>query len=227
MSLALNRGLYAMGAEELRHNWGWFVALGMILLLLGLGCIAEAVLATIFWVEFFAAVLCVSGVLSIPHAFLRRRWGGFFLELLTGLLYLVVGFAILRHPVIGAMVAAQLATLLISLLLVIGGAFRLAVGIMAPLQHRIWVILNGLVTLALGLMIWNQWPWSGTWLIGLFIGIDLFFNGWSLIMLGLVARKIPTAAAGADLRDSGAAGGPVPGAEERIFQPPSPPPAGS
>jgi uncharacterized membrane protein HdeD (DUF308 family) len=223
MSFAPNWGLQVGWADELRHNWGWFVALGLILLLLGLGCIAEAALATIFWVEFFAAVLCVTGVLSIPHAFLSRRWGGFFLELFSGLLYLVIGFAILRHPLAGAAVA----TFLLSLVLIIGGAFRLAVGIMAPLQHRIWVILNGLVTLALGLMIWNQWPWSAAWLIGLFIGIDLFFNGWSLIMLGLVARKIPTAPAGADLRDSGVAGGPLPGAEERIFQPPSPPPAGS
>jgi uncharacterized membrane protein HdeD (DUF308 family) len=40
-------------------------------------------------------------------------------------------------------------------------------------------------------MIWRQWPVSGLWVIGLFIGIDLIFYGWSLVMLGLLAKRLP------------------------------------
>jgi uncharacterized membrane protein HdeD (DUF308 family) len=222
MSYAPYRGLLGVGAEELRTNWGWFVVFGILLVILGVVCVVYAAVATIFWVEFFAAMLMVGGALSIPHAFLRRRWGGFFLDLLAGILYLVFGFAILVRPEAGAIGF----TLLIALALIIGGTFRLAVGFMAPLHHRIWVILSGLVTLILGIMIWNRWPWSSAWIIGLFIGIDLLFYGWSLVMLGVTARNIPGAMAGPDWRDSGAAGGPTPGAEGHVFRPPSAPPAG-
>ena len=41
-------------------------------------------------------------------------------------------------------------------------------------------------------MIWQQWPLDGLVVIGLFIGIDMIFNGWSLIMLGLAAKTLPT-----------------------------------
>jgi uncharacterized membrane protein HdeD (DUF308 family) len=61
----------------------------------------------------------------------------------------------------------------------------------------VWLLLHGVVNLLLGLLIWRQWPLSGLWVIGLFIGIDLLFNGWSLVMLGLAARKIPADTAAA------------------------------
>lgn len=46
--------------------------------------------------------------------------------------------------------------------------------------------------LLLGIAIWRQWPLSGLWVIGLFIGIDMLLNGWSLAMLGLAAKNLPT-----------------------------------
>ena len=52
-----------------------------------------------------------------------------------------------------------------------------------------WVLLNGVVTLLLGISIWRQWPESSLWVIGLFVGIDLIFNGWSWVMLALAARS--------------------------------------
>jgi uncharacterized membrane protein HdeD (DUF308 family) len=52
-------------------------------------------------------------------------------------------------------------------------------------------LLHGVVILLLGIAIWRQWPLSGLWVIGLFIGIDMVLNGWSLVMLGLAAKKIP------------------------------------
>ena len=41
------------------------------------------------------------------------------------------------------------------------------------------------------LVIWRQWPVSGLWVLGLFIGIDMIFYGWSLIMLALAVRGLP------------------------------------
>ena len=51
------------------------------------------------------------------------------------------------------------------------------------------MLLNGVISLALGIMIWRQWPESSLWVIGIFVGIDMLFNGWSLIMLALTLRS--------------------------------------
>jgi uncharacterized membrane protein HdeD (DUF308 family) len=39
-------------------------------------------------------------------------------------------------------------------------------------------------------MIWKQWPEASLWVIGLFIGIDLIFTGWTWVMLALSVRKL-------------------------------------
>jgi len=57
------------------------------------------------------------------------------------------------------------------------------------------VFLNGLITLVLGVLIWRQWPVSGLWVIGMFIGIDLLFAGWTCVTLGLAVRKPAKSAA--------------------------------
>ena len=53
------------------------------------------------------------------------------------------------------------------------------------------MLLHGAVTLALGISIWNKWPADALWVIGLFVGIDMLFNGWSLVMLGFAAKSMP------------------------------------
>ena len=82
-------------------------------------------------------------------------------------------------------------TLLIAFLLIFEGLFR----IIAAITHRApnwgWTIFHGAVTLALGIMIWQRWPVSGLKVIGLFVGISLILNGWSLIMLSVAVKKLP------------------------------------
>ncbi len=134
-------------------------------------------------------MLLVGGVLSVGHAFARRRWGGFFIEMLSGLLYVVVGLMVVSSPAESALAL----TLVIAMFLMIGGTFRIITSLTAHFHHWMWMLLSGVVSLLLGLMIWRQWPLSGLWVIGLFIGIDMIFYGWSLIMLGMTARNLPTA----------------------------------
>ena len=55
------------------------------------------------------------------------------------------------------------------------------------------MLLHGLINVALGVMIWRRWPSDALWVIGLFIGIDMIFNGWALLMLGLAAKNLPAA----------------------------------
>ena len=56
-----------------------------------------------------------------------------------------------------------------------------------------WVVLNGVISVILGAAIWRQWPLSGLWVIGLFVGIEMLFSGLSWVMLGLAVRSAPKA----------------------------------
>jgi uncharacterized membrane protein HdeD (DUF308 family) len=80
-------------------------------------------------------------------------------------------------------IAAITLTLMIAMLLIVAGAFRLFVGVLSAMPHRGWLVFDGIVTLVLGVSIWRSWPLSGLWVIGLFIGIDLIFDGFGEVML--------------------------------------------
>jgi len=180
---------HSVGTDELRRNWGWFLALGILLVVLGTTALGASVAMTIASVMLFGWLLIVGGLVEAIHAFWRERgWGGVFINLLTGILYVLVGFMMVANPG----VAAVTLTLLIALFLMFGGIFRIVVALMLRFPHWGWLALHGLINLLLGIGIWRQWPLSGLWVIGLFIGIDMVLNGWSLVMLGLAARKIPT-----------------------------------
>lgn len=187
MSIGPNQGLHRVGLDELKQSWAWFLTLGIILIILGLGALTYAGLATLVSIDIFGWVMLLGGVLTTLHAFLRRRWGGFSIDLISGILSLVVGLMILFHPV----QAAVALTFLIAMFLMIGGTFRIITALSVRHGHWVWLLLNGVVTLALGVMIWKQWPLSGEWVIGLFVGIDMVFYGWSLVMLGLAAKNMP------------------------------------
>jgi uncharacterized membrane protein HdeD (DUF308 family) len=185
-------GLHLVGVQELRKNWGWFLCLGIVLLILGTIALGASVAMTIFSVVLFGSLLIVGGVLEAIHAFWREKgWGGFFIDLLTGILYVVVGFLLVANPAASAVAL----TLIIALFLMLGGMFRIVVAISVRFHNWGWLLLHGAVNLLLGILIWRQWPLSGLWVIGLFIGIDMILNGWSLVMLGLTAKKIPDDAA--------------------------------
>jgi uncharacterized membrane protein HdeD (DUF308 family) len=187
MSAGMQSGWVPVGNEEVKRSWGWFVALGAALVVLGLVALGMSVATTIVSVTIFGWLLLFSGVLSAGHAFWRRQWAGFFIELFAGILYIIVGLMVLAHP----LGAAEALTLLIALFLMVGGVMRIVAGLMVRFHHSVWVVVNGIISLLLGVMIWRQWPVSGLWVIGMFIGIDLIFYGWSLVMLGLVAKKLP------------------------------------
>lgn len=178
----------SVGIEELKKQWGWFLALGILLIIGGSVAMGSAFLMTVFSMTLLGWMMICGGVLEAVHAFRCKEWGGFFVDLLTGLLYVVVGFMIVANP--GA--TAVTLTMLIAMFLIFGGIFRLVMALMVRFQNWGWLLLHGVVNLALGIFIWNRLPEAGLWMIGLFVGIDMMFNGWSLVMLSLVAKNLPT-----------------------------------
>ena len=87
------------GLENLRKNWGWVLALGIALIVLGTVALGAAVFTTVASVMLFGWLLIIAGVAEGGTRLLcAARGSGFFLDLLTGVLYLVVGLMFIVQP---------------------------------------------------------------------------------------------------------------------------------
>jgi uncharacterized membrane protein HdeD (DUF308 family) len=172
--------------EHLGKHWFWLLLLGILLILVGLVAIGHAFLATLASVIFLGTLFIVGGVMEIVNAFWARAWRGFWMHLLGGILYAVLGFFLVQQPLESAIAF----TLVMAVAFFIGGLFRIVLALVERFHGWGWVLLNGLVTLTLGIMIWRRWPEASFWVIGLFVGIDLVFNGWSWVMVAVAVRGL-------------------------------------
>lgn len=176
---------------DIRSKWGWFLALGILMVILGTVALGNEFLSTVVTIVFLGYLLMASGILQIFGAFWSRGWGAFFLYLLIGILNLIVGWLLLTRPEIGAIGI----TLVMAVFFIVGGLYRTIASVGMQFPNWGWACFGGLVTLALGIMLWRGWPQTGLWFIGLYVGIDLIFHGWSWVMFAMTARKLDTATA--------------------------------
>jgi len=93
------------------------------------------------------------------------------------------------HPQAAAITATG--WLVLAAAFMVGGLFRIVSAAADRFHGWGWVLLNGVITLVLGVMIWREWPESALRVIGLFVGIDMLFAGWSWIMMALAVRSVP------------------------------------
>lgn len=188
--MANNLGLSPMetylGVKRFRENWAAFFVLGIILLILGVLAIVGANFVTLTTIIFFGILLTIGGVLQILYSIWGRKGQGFAQTLLSGILYTIVGVLLLTHPTVSAIAI----TLLLAAFYTVSGVYKIVLSLFTPVIQWGWLLFSGLVSLALGLLIWSEWPSSGLWLIGLFIGIDLIIVGWYWIMLSLTAKNL-------------------------------------
>ncbi len=171
---------------QTRAKWGWFVALGVLLLIFGGIAFGNLVIATVASVYLVGWMMLFAGVVEIIHAFGVKTWGRFFYWLLSGLLYAVAGFFAFYNPLL----ASAVLTFLLAVALVASGVLRLWVGYQQRAEKGSgWIIAAGIVTLLAGLVIAIGWPVNSLWILGLFLAIDLVFQGWAFIAFGLALKK--------------------------------------
>ena len=175
----------------LRGHWPWLVVLGAALIVLGLLALGSPWVATLATAVVIGVLLLVSGIAETVGALWSRGWNGFILHLLSGVLSLVVGLLVLRAP--GDAVLAL--TLLLACLLTAGGIFKVVVALTTRFAAWGWPLASGIIDLILGVLIGLEWPASGVWVLGVFIGISLLFRGVNWIGLGLALRAVPPSAA--------------------------------
>ena len=105
------------------------------------------------------------------------------------MLYIFAGFVTFENPLL----AAALLTLMLGFALVASGIMRLILAFnMKEGAPWLWVVLSGLIALALGVIILIHWPVSGLYILGIFLGVDLAFAEVSWISVGLALRKVRT-----------------------------------
>jgi uncharacterized membrane protein HdeD (DUF308 family) len=178
-------GLAGFSLEDFQKNRGWFLALGILLIVAGALAIIYDVAATILSVLFFGWLLIITGGVEAVQSFWQPKWGGFFLNLFVGILGVVVGFHLVSSPAAGALVL----TLVMAVYFMVIGLVRIISALTMRFPNWGWTLLSGVITFILGILIRSQWPATGLFIIGLFIGIDMIFSGWSYVMLSLAARK--------------------------------------
>lgn len=166
-------------------NWWRFALLGAGLLLLGLFVLGHLTAATIASAIVFGAALLIGGAIQIWQAFSTREWGGFLLNLVLGLLYLIFGVVLIVNPI-----AASFAlTLVFAAFLIASGVVRFV------LAWRYWqilgwlLVLSGAVAILAGGVILSGWPTSGLWVLGLILGIDLVMHGMWWIVFAFALRS--------------------------------------
>ena len=174
------------GLKDIQGHTNWFLGVGIALIILGMLAIAASPFVTLASMLFFGVILIAGGIVQMVTAFKTRHGDGFLMNLLGGIFYTVVGILLVLHPLEGALTA----TLLLAAFYSVGGLFKIVAALTHRFGHWGWILINGLVSLALGIMILMQWPTSGLFIIGLFIGIDLLMLGWVWVALSLSTKKL-------------------------------------
>jgi uncharacterized membrane protein HdeD (DUF308 family) len=172
--------------SEVRAKWGWFVALGALLLICSFIAFANLFVATVVSVYYVGMLMLAGGIVYLVHAFQVRGWDQFFSWALSGLLYTLAGIFAFLNPLL----ASAAFTLMLAIALVIAGVFRIWIGRrLKPTKGWGWVLFGGIVTMLAGFVVALGWPVNSLWILGLFLAIDLFFQGWTLLAFGFGLRR--------------------------------------
>jgi uncharacterized membrane protein HdeD (DUF308 family) len=177
--------------QAIRGKWIWLVVLGIALIVLGVVLLGSPVIATLATVTTLGALILLGGGMEAVGAFWCQEWSGFFLALLSGILGIVVGLMLLANPIQGGITL----TVLLASFLFVGGIFKAVAAIAHRFEGWGWLVLSGVIDVALGVMIWRELPMTGLTIIGVLVGISLIFRGVSWLMLGFALKRLPSAAA--------------------------------
>ena len=188
-SKGMKRNLAILGEEmeRVRQHWWMFLLLGIFMVLGGVVAIGYPLVSAVGAVLVLGIILIMSGIVTVIGAFRAGQWSALLLQLLVGVLYVMAGMAIRDAPI----ESTALLTMFIAAFFIVVGIFRIIVALIERFPQWGWALLNGVVTLLAGVIIYDTFPLSAIWLIGLLVGLELLFNGWTWIMLSMVIRNVP------------------------------------
>lgn len=173
------------------HDWQWLMWIGIALIILGTLSILIASLTTLVSVIIFGIFLLLNSSILIYQSFKlwqRQHKSKFFFQLTLGILYALMGVLFVVNPV---HLAISL-TLVLAVFYIILGTFRCVLALLQRPPSWGWLLFSALITVVLGILIIYQWPVSGLWVIGVFVGIDIITIGWAFIINAVSLRRLST-----------------------------------
>jgi uncharacterized membrane protein HdeD (DUF308 family) len=171
---------------DVAQHWGWFLALGIALALLGLVAIIRSFAATVASMLFFGWLLIFGGAIELIDSFMVGHWAGFFLHLLAAVFLIIIGILFVSRPLL----SAEVVTLMMSFFLLAIGLYQVIGSLWFHMQGWGWQLSDGILSMLMGGLLLSQWPLSGLWVIGLFVGIHLLVSGVGWTSLALTLRRV-------------------------------------
>jgi uncharacterized membrane protein HdeD (DUF308 family) len=178
--------------ETIRQASTLSILWGVLLIVFGMFAVGSPFIAAVAVSVAVAWLIILAGVVHLMLALHAHRAGRLVWKLLVGLAYVFFGVYLILHPVLGV---ASL-TLVIAVMFLIEGILDVILFFnMRSMRGAFWVLVDGIVTLLLGLMIYLQWPSSAVWAIGVLVGVSMIISGVTRVMLSLAVRKAAPALA--------------------------------
>ena len=171
---------------DVKENWGWFLALGILFIILGFVGFGMVAALTITTTMLFGGFLFAGGLLQLFHVFKCKGWKSILWHILISLIYMEIGATVMFDPILSSYVL----TMMIAVAVMMIGAMRIVMAFQIKgAKGWAWLLFAGIVSLVLGGIILAQWPYSALWVIGLIVSVELTIHGWSYVMLALLARN--------------------------------------
>jgi uncharacterized membrane protein HdeD (DUF308 family) len=169
------------------RHWGMLLTLGILMIVLGTIGFFQPMAYTLATVVFFGALLLVAGGAGLVSAFRLDGWAGKASGILLAALFVLTGALMIMHPILSGLSL----TLVAASFLIAAGAAKCWMGF----SHRErrgwgWIALNGGLSILLGVLIFGGFPGSGLWIIGLFLAVELMFDGWGAVAIAFAAREV-------------------------------------
>ena len=170
----------------IQQSTTWSMVLGGLMMVLGLAAISLPLVTSLALTLWIGWLLVGNSIIKLIYAIQTRQQGSFWLKLLLAGLYLTAGIVLIINPLEGVLTL----TLLLGSFLVAEGVVELLLAVqMRSRSNWLWLLLNALLTLSLGVFIWAEWPLDAPWVIGLLVGISFIASGLSRIMLSIAVRS--------------------------------------
>jgi uncharacterized membrane protein HdeD (DUF308 family) len=183
-------GGFTADAGMVRHASTWSIVWGVLLIIFGMLAVGSPFLATVAFGVAIAWLIVFAGIVHLVLAFHAHGAGSIIWKLLVGLAYLCFGVYLIIHPLLGIVSL----TLVLASLFLIEGVLNIVLFFqMRSTRGSSWVLIDGIITLLLGLLIYVQWPSSSVWAIGTLVGVSMIISGFARVMLTSAVRGVATA----------------------------------
>jgi uncharacterized membrane protein HdeD (DUF308 family) len=176
--------------EGLAKSWRPLMAIGIVAILVGCVAIVIPAAASVGTAIFIGWILLFAGAFMIAAAFMAHSVGTVVLRLLWAALTVIVGIYLIAEPHNGTLTL----TLVLGLYFIFMGVTRVTAAFLARGRQGAGLVgLSGIAGLLVGILVLAKFPSSADWAIGLLVGIDLIFAGWSLLSVALVGKDLSRA----------------------------------